>query len=124
MENKNEKTAWLLVRVGIAFAFLYPAVMAHIDPEAWLSFFPQFVLNMNIPQALLLGGFSVVHAIIAFWILSGKKIFIPSLLAAFFLAGVLAFNWSGMDVLFRDISLLLVCLALAVKNWPRSSSAI
>jgi hypothetical protein len=62
---------------------------------------------------MLIAGF---HLIIALWLLSGWRIFLPSLVAAIFLGSVVYFNQNQLDILFRDISLALVALALAFSN--------
>jgi len=114
----KEKTFHFLLRLAIAFAFLYPAVAIHINPDSWIAYFPDFI-RTSVPLTLLIYGFSALHLIIGLWILSGKKIFIPSVVASIFLAGVLVFNWQGMDVLFRDISLMFVTIALAVESYKK-----
>jgi hypothetical protein len=63
-----------------------------------------------------------VEIVIAGWILTGKRIFIPALAAAVMLAGIIIFNFGAMDVVFRDVSLMLVAIALAVAGY-RSADA-
>lgn len=108
-----------LLRLAIALAFLYPAYAIHASPESWLSYIPSFVDNFRIPQAVLVSLFTAVHIIIGVWILSGKKIFLPSLLATLFLIGIVAFNWSQIEILFRDIPLALVSLYLTIASRRR-----
>ncbi|MEO8637680.1 MAG: hypothetical protein ABI430_02135 [Candidatus Taylorbacteria bacterium] len=114
--SQKNKTVWLLIRVAIAFAFFYPAIKIHIDPDSWLSYFPPFIKTVGIPQIVILYLFTAVHLAIGIWILSGKRIFIPCLLATLFLAGLILTNLSQMDILFRDVSLLLITLALAIQS--------
>jgi hypothetical protein len=120
---KNKNTAWFLVRLAIAFAFFYPAVKIHINPDAWLGYFPPFVESLGIPQAIIVSIFTLLHIAVALWILFGKRIFIPSILASIFLLGVIVFNLSQMDILFRDVSLLLVTLALALNDLRETGNA-
>lgn len=103
----------LLLRIGVAFAFLYPAVKAVFDPISWISYFPDFLLGI-VPDAVLLHSFGALEVVIALWILSGKKIFIPSVLAALILTAIILFHWSGMDVIFRDVPILFMAIALAL----------
>ncbi|HEY4511690.1 MAG TPA: hypothetical protein VJH55_02515 [Candidatus Paceibacterota bacterium] len=105
-----------LLRLATALAFLYPAYAIHASPESWLSYIPPFVDNFKIPQAMLTSLFTALHVIIGVWILSGKKIFIPSLIATLFLAGVVALNWDQIDILFRDLALALVALYLTIAS--------
>lgn len=116
------KTSSLLIRISLAFAFLYPAYGFWKHADAWIGYIPSFVkeatilASMGISQnilLLLIGGF---HVIIALWILSGWRIFIPSLVIALFLISIVYFNQNQLNVLFRDISLALVALALAFSE--------
>ena len=115
----NAKIANIILRVGVAFAFLYPPTSALSDPQSWLGYFPQFVrevaASLNIPDLVLLHGFGIVEVIIALWILSGIRIFIPSLLAMLLLLAIVFFGWNDFEVLFRDLSIAAASLSLAVS---------
>jgi len=110
--------SWLL-RIGVAFAFLYPPINAISNPDSWIGYFPPFLLNSGIPSEVLLHGFGVIEVVIALWILSGWKIVWPSLLAAVMLVGIIIFNIPQFEVLFRDVSIALMALALAADAWMR-----
>jgi hypothetical protein len=69
-----------------------------------------------VPDSLLLGSFELIEIILALWILSGKKIFLPSALATIMLISIVLFNHSDFEVLFRDVSLAAVTLSLALKH--------
>jgi len=112
----------LLLRIGVAFAFIYPAVSAYFDLFAWIGYFPDFVGDLvSIGSAIYI--FGAIEIIIALWILFGKNIFIPSVIATIFLLAIVAFNWSQMDVLFRDLPIAAMSLALALKH-KRSSAPL
>lgn len=104
----------LLLRLGVAFAFVYPAVSAFFNPLAWVGYFPAFVVDI-IPVGIALLIFGVIEIVIAVWILFGKNIFIPSIVATIFLIAIVVVNWSQMDVVFRDIPIALMSLALVLK---------
>lgn len=108
------KHSLLLLRLGVAFAFLYPAVRAWFDPFSWIGYFPDF-LKGYVPDLVLLHFFGGTEILIALWILSGWRIFIPSLLASAYLIAIVAFNVNGFDVVFRDLSILAMCLALTLE---------
>ena len=112
------KTVFLLLRIGVAFAFIYPAVSAFITPTNWIGFLPIFLATETF---LLLWG--IVEIILGLWILSGKKIFIPSLLASLALIGVIVFNFTQIDILFRDVVILLVTISLAINSRPQPKSS-
>ncbi len=115
----REMKILLLLRVGLAFSFFYAAIASLIDPLSWVGYFPQFVRHMVPSQMLLMGGFSFVQLVVGGWILSGKNIFIPSVIAVALLLGIILFNISQMPILFRDISILFMALALAIANQKR-----
>lgn len=73
----------------------------------------------HVSNSLLLSGWGVVEVIIAVWILSGKKIFIPSLAATVLLLAIVVFNLPMFEVVFRDISLALVAATLAWWSYPK-----
>jgi len=110
------RTAILLLRVSLAFAFLYAAYGFWSNPNDWLGYIPSFVRDIGLSQGVLLMLIVGVHLIIALWLLSGWRIFIPSILAAIFFGSVVYFNQNQLDVLFRDISLALVAFALALSS--------
>ena len=113
------KISSLLLRLALAFSLLYPAYGFWKHADAWIGYIPAFVKNasiltqMGISQNTLLVLIAGFHVVIALWILSGWRIFIPSLVSAVFLGSIVYFNQNQLDVLFRDISLALVALALA-----------
>lgn len=103
----------LLLRVALAGAFLYPAFASLITPAAWIGYFPHFMLGI-VPDSILLSLWSLLEVILALWILSGKKIFVPSIIASLLLALIVVFNFPLFDILFRDAALALVAFYLAV----------
>ena len=104
--------ATILLRIGVAFAFLYPPFDSLMYPQAWISFFPPFMRGI-VPDPLLLISWGVVEVIIALWILSGKQIFLPSVAAAILLFLIVAFNFYLLEIVFRDITIALTALTLA-----------
>lgn len=103
---------WLL-RIGVAFAFLYPPLDALAYPDSWLGYFPQFLLTSGIPGGVLLHGFGVIEVGIALWILSGWHIEWPAALAAVMLVAIVACNLVQLEILFRDLAIAAAALALA-----------
>ena len=118
MISPHARTAYLLLRVGAALAFLYPPLSAVFgDPYTWVGYFPAFVRGYA-PDLVLLHAFGAAEAVLGLWILSGYKIFIPSLLATALLLGIVAFNLPQFDVLFRDVAIACLTLSLALINKP------
>ncbi len=110
------KTSSLLLRLALAFAFLYPAYGFWSDPNPWVGYIPAFARDIGLSQGVLLMLIAGFHLVLAFWILSGWRIFFPSIIAAVFLGAVVYFNLNQLDIFFRDISLALAALALAFSN--------
>lgn len=113
----GEKLAHLVLRAGAAFAFLYPPFAALGDPVSWAGYFPPFVRALPVDTTFLLHGFGVIEIILALWILSGWKIRFPSTVATLLLLAIILFNTPQFDVLFRD--LVVAALTLALALWPQ-----
>lgn len=115
---KDERTVMLLLRLGLAFAFIYPAVSAVFEPTSWIGFFPDFIREFVGNDTLLLHAFGSTESIIGFWLISGRALFTPSALASLYLIAIIFFNWAAMEIVFRDISILAMALTLAYANRP------
>jgi len=109
----RERYAQVALRIGVAFAFLYPPFSALSDPDAWIGYFPNFLLDVAVGNEIwLLNSFGVIEVVIALWILSGWNIRIPASIAAFMLVGIVIFNLPSFPVLFRDLSIAAMAVAL------------
>lgn len=105
----------------MAIVFIYAAVASTLNPDDWAGFLPKF-MTMLIPGETLLKIFSVLELILAAWLLSGVYVRYAALLCAATLAGIVAFNFSLLDISFRDIGLILAALALAFMAEPAGRS--
>lgn len=110
------RTANLLLRLAIAFSFLYVAYGFWTNPNDWIGYIPAFVKNAELTQDVLLLLIAGFHLALALWLLSGWRVFLSSVIAAAFLGSVVYFNQNQLDVLFRDISLAFAALALAFSS--------
>ncbi len=118
----REGIANLTLRIGVAFTFLYPPLDALLDPDSWIGYFPHFMRGY-VPDMVLLHSFGAIEVVIALWILSGKKIFLPSLAATAMLLTIVAINIPEFQILFRDLALAAMPLSLAILNMPSRKSA-
>ena len=118
MSTSNARRAHLALRAGLAFAFLYPPYAALSDPISWESYFPPLFHHLPVSIFVLLHAFGALEAVIALWILSGWRIRLPALLATAILLTIVALGaGSDFDVLFRDLSICSIAVALAL--WPK-----
>jgi len=113
----RSRSVFLILRIGLAFALLYPAINAVFNPLAWIGYFPPFMRGI-IPDTLLLNAFGALEALLALWILSGWRIFYPSAAAFVLLVAIVITNPPQFQVVFRDLSIAAIALALAVANVP------
>jgi hypothetical protein len=107
-------------RLSIASVFLYAAIGSFINSDAWLGFFPRFMREI-LPPNLLLNIFSVYEIVLALWVLWGKYLFYSSALAALTLAGIIIFNISLLDIVFRDLAILFISIGLMLDNYKKSN---
>ena len=110
-----------ILRLGLAFAFLYPPLDAIADPYSWIGYFPTFMRGY-VPDMVLLHSFGAIEILVAVWLLSGWKIFWPSVVALLMLLSIVAFDFNEFELLFRDVAIASIALALAVGNFPRRAS--
>ena len=110
---EKEKLVSLFLRLGLAFSFFYAAIASFVNPEVWIGFFPEFLRNINGIATV----FSIYELILGGWLLSGKKVFYAAILSALTMFGIVIFNFNAMDIVFRDVSILLAAIALAVLSY-------
>jgi ABC-type phosphate transport system auxiliary subunit len=122
------KAAHLALRAGAAFAFIYPALNALSDPNSWIGYFLPFILttaaSLGLSDLGALHTFGVIEIIIGLWILSGWRIFWPAAIATTMLIGIVIFNLPQMQIVFRDLSIAAMTLALALMPLPAKTQGV
>lgn len=104
----------ILLRISIAFSFLYPPLAALYDPTSWVGYLPRFLTDvLPVSATVFLHIFGILEIIIALWLLFARDVRIPALMASAILILITILNFNQLDVLFRDISLAIAALALA-----------
>lgn len=106
------KNALLLLRLGVAFAFLYPALSAFIEPALWIGYVPAWI-NLFIPREIFLLLFSTLEIIIAISVLIFNKP-LPSITAGLLLLSIVVLNTNEFSIVFRDLSIATMAFALAL----------
>lgn len=116
--NHRTTISWLL-RVGIAFSFLYPAIDGFFHPNTWMGFLPTWSIGLFgiAPETLLL-FFAIGEILIALGLLFLKDPRIPAYAAAIILAAIVIVDFSAFAIVFRDISIMLMAIALIVLHQP------
>jgi len=114
----------LLLRAGLAFSFIYPAISAVFDPYAWVGYFPVFVTALLGDHSFtLLHVWGVFEIALALWVLFGVRIFIPCIIMAVALVAVILTNLAQFPILFRDVPIALIAIAVAITNKKKYGSA-
>ena len=109
----NDKNVILILRVGLAFSFFYAAMAGFFDPNSWVGYLPLFLTKVIEGKILLLifGGFEIILGLAIIFM---EDIFYPAVIAVLMLGGIVVFNLSQFNILFRDISIILMAIALAI----------
>ena len=113
---EKNKLASLFLRLGIAFSFIYAAVSAYLNPTNWVGYIPDF-LTLGIDKLVFLKMHSAIDLILGLWLLSGRKAFYAPIVSAVVLLGIVVLNLGQIEIVFRDVSILLAAVALAVMSY-------
>ncbi|MDP2629588.1 MAG: DoxX family membrane protein [Candidatus Harrisonbacteria bacterium] len=104
---------YLLLRLGLAFVFLYAGLGGLTNPDAWIGFIPSWVSNF-ISLDVFLAIHAVIEIIVAILIIFNLFPKITYALATLFILGILLFY--GIDeITFRDVAIFLLSLFLWTK---------
>jgi hypothetical protein len=104
------------LRNGLALAFLYAATAQFLKPEEWMFWFPQWLGNI-VDLGILIHFFSAFEIGLALWLIADRKTLYAAIVSAATLAGIVVFNLQALDLIFRDVALLFMALALAALHW-------
>lgn len=113
MAKESKGIVSFLLRAGVASSFLYAAISTTLDPQAWAGYMPLWIRSIA-PANILLMAFSAYEIVLALWLMSGKKLFYPAAMAAATLFAIIITNTAVLDVVFRDIPIMLAAIALAI----------
>ena len=120
--NKERMVSFLL-RVGLASVFLYAALASFMDPETWATFLPKMLRDTFPDQILMfLFAFSIYELLLVAVLLLDTFVYWAAILSALTMIGIVVTNAAGMDVVFRDVAIMFMALALAVLKKPVASN--
>lgn len=115
--NSPRKIAILFLKVGVAFAFLYPAFSALFNPNLWVGYVPSWV-DLFVSREIFLFLFSVSEIFVGLGVLFINRAY-PAIIAGLILLTIVAFNPGEFPVIFRDLSIACMAFALAFLTKPR-----
>ena len=118
---KKEKVVSFLLRIGLAVVFGYAGIAGFLDPQSWIGYFPLFIREMVSPS-LLLPAFSSAEIVLALWLLSGRGTFLAGCISAILMLGIITFNISLLDIIFRDIAIFFASIAVAYLSTEDTST--
>jgi len=107
------KKVIFLLRISIAFTLLYAAISGFITPNSWIGFIPSFAIEI-LPAETFLLIFGIIEVLVALGILFMKNPFYPAVLSALMVSGIIVFNIPQLSILFRDVPIVLISVALAL----------
>jgi hypothetical protein len=103
----------ILLRLGVAFALLYPAVMSFVKPEKWAALLPKVLTAFISPEnfLMILAGYNILFAILILvkpdpgWMVAGV------VFVTFTATAILGYR--DLDFMYLNITAGLAALALA-----------
>lgn len=113
MEHKREIS--FLLRGGLAFVFIYSGISSFANPYSWVGFVPNIV-KLIISRETFLFIFSIFQIILGMWLFSNYKVRIASIFSIISLSGIIIFNISSLEIIYRDIAILSMAVVLAIME--------
>ena len=112
MGKYNKETlASFFLRLGLMVVFFYAGISSLLMPENWIGFLPGFLR-----VSLMLTLFSIYELVLGLWLLSNKKTFYAALISALTMFSIVVFNMTLLDLVFRDVAIFFMALALAILS--------
>ena len=110
----GEQLPAMLLRGGLAFAFLYAATASFLHPTTFARYFPSFVPGTWADD--LLPVFAVYEVVLSVLLLTNRFTYVASLLATATLLAIVVANPDAFEVLFRNVAIACAALALALQD--------
>ncbi len=114
-----KKSAYHILRIGLAITFLWIGILIFREPEAWGGYLKPWaagLLPIPLKQAMI--GTAILDIAIGFLLLVNVLTWLAALIGAIHL--VIVLTASGINAItIRDIGLLASCLAISVSSWPK-----
>lgn len=113
MRAEQVQKTVLLLRISLAFVFIYAGLRSLINPSDWVGFVPEWVSNFGFTRENALFAHALLDIALGLLFLGNVKVKFFSLIAAVLLFVIaLAPGFGVLDITFRDIGLGIAALAL------------
>ena len=116
-QNKYILISFLL-RVGLAITFFYAGISSFLSSTNWIGFVPNFI-GLIISKEIFLMIFSIFEILLGIGLLFDYKTFALSILSSATLFLILFVNIINLEILFRDIAILFMALALISLSYKK-----
>ena len=113
---KNPATS-LILRLGLAYLFLYAGIDGLREPAVWVDYVPNVLPNL-VSQMSLLDFASFLQIAVALFLLWKPMASYAALIGVGLLLGITFGNLAAFLVVFRDLALAFMALAVVVEEWP------
>jgi len=107
------------LRAAVSFSLLYPAISSLFAPEKWLVTPPSFLNGIVDAKTLtiIIAGYEILLAIL---VLVKPNPSGPAMIVFVSVLVFIVFNYTNMEMVYRDIPLALSALALSFLSKVRS----
>lgn len=111
----------LVLRLALAFSFLFPAVHALIDPYAWVGYIPGALLTLlPFGEEVVLHAWGALELALGVLVLFLRRVFVVAGVMGAALLAVVLVNLGQFTILFRDLSIAGIACALMWMHRPHA----
>lgn len=114
-EPKSYQLSSFLIRIGLAFVFTYAAIFMTLSPGKYMVYVPAFAKTL-VPGYTLLHAFAIFEVILSLFLIIGRFTFIAAIISFLTMFSLTVVNLDKFPVLFRNVSIILSALALAIQS--------
>jgi len=115
----RQKAVSLLLQFATSLYLTYVGVASLINPDIWISYFPSYIHNLTF-AFVLLKLWALFLLFLAIWIMSGKRIFIPTFVATIILILTTLISLPIPEYFFHNVALTCGAFSLCIIHSPRT----
>jgi len=116
--KRGKEYAPTIARYGVGIVFFLFGIDQLIRPETWITWIPQYALNLGVSAKTLIYFNGIFDLIIGLSLLSGFLVRFASFLGILHLGGIIL-SLGYNDVAIRDLGLLLVLISIFLHGPDR-----